>query len=99
VKVAVIEWDPSVRLDVVRLAWPVPFRGTVPSVVVPSTNATVPVGVPVPGATGVTVAVNVTDCPSPDGFAEDTTVVVVAAVFTVWVSADDVLPVKLPSPP
>ena len=34
-------------------------------------NVTVPVAVPAPGACTVTVAVNVTDCPTLDGFAEE----------------------------
>ena len=45
----------------------------------PSLNCTVPVGVPVAGATGLTVAVNVTDWPKTDGFVDEATVVVVAA--------------------
>ena len=52
----------------------------VPSVVAPSRNVTVPVGVPVPGGTTATVAVNVTDCPNTDGLADDATVVVVLAL-------------------
>ena len=49
----------------------------------PSTvNATLPVGMPVPGAS-VTVAVNVTDWPATDGFELDVTAVAVAALFTV----------------
>lgn len=50
-----------------------------PIVVAPSLNVTVPVGLPAPGATAATVAVNVTDCPKFDGFAPDATVVVVLA--------------------
>ena len=38
-------------------------------------NVTVPVAVPAPGACTVTVAVNVTDCPTFDGFAEDVSAV------------------------
>ena len=38
---------------------------------------TVPVGVPLPGAVGLTVAVKVTDWPKTEGFADETTVVVV----------------------
>jgi hypothetical protein len=45
----------------------------------PSLNATVPVGVPAPGAVTDTVAVYVTDCPVTDGFTEDTTPVDVKA--------------------
>ena len=42
----------------------------VPKVATPSRNATVPVGVPTPGETALTVAVNVTDWPNTDGFTE-----------------------------
>lgn len=49
----------------------------------PSRNVTVPVGVPDPGATGETVAVNVTDCPKTDGFTDEVTVVVVPSLLTV----------------
>jgi hypothetical protein len=55
--------------------------------------------VPEPGATAVTVAVNVTDCPNTDGFADEVSAVLVAALFTVCVSVDDVLPLKFVSPP
>lgn len=54
----------------------------VPNVVAPSRNVTVPVSaatVVLP----VTVAVNVTDWPNTDGFAEEATVVVVVAGVTV----------------
>ena len=74
-----------------------PFSGPVPSVVAPSLNVIVPVGVP--AALEVTVAVNVTDCPKGDGFSEDVTVAVLAAVFTVCVSAAEVLVAKLALPP
>jgi hypothetical protein len=39
--------------------------------VVPSRKVTVPVGVPVAGATAETVAVKVTDWPGSDGLTED----------------------------
>ena len=60
-----------------------------------SLNVTVPVGVPAPGATAATVAVNVIDWPKTDGWADDVTAVVVNAWFTAWVTAGEVLPVKL----
>ncbi|MFB8777544.1 hypothetical protein [Streptomyces broussonetiae] len=47
---------------------------------------TVPVGTPAPGATGATVTVKPTGCPTADGSGEEVTVVVVAAGSTVWVS-------------
>jgi len=43
------------------------------------TNWTVPVRVPEPGATALTVAVNVTDWPNTDGLVEAVTAVVVEA--------------------
>jgi len=45
-------------------------------------NVTVPVGVPDPGETAATVAVNVTFCPETLGFWLDVTVVVVFDLFT-----------------
>ena len=72
----------------------------VPKVTPASLNVTVPLGVPVPGKTALTVAVNVTVCPDTDGFAEEATVVVLLAWFTVCVSAEPVLSLarKLVSP-
>ena len=73
----------------------------VPKVVVPSSNLTLPVGVPVPGAVGVTVAVNVSDCPNVEGSGVAAVkLVVVAAWLTVCVRAvaEDVLVLKFASP-
>jgi hypothetical protein len=50
-------------------------------------NVTVPVA-----AKGVTVAVNVTDEPYAEGFADEANLIVVLAGSTVWFSARDVLP-------
>jgi hypothetical protein len=60
---------PTARLEVDNVATP-EVKVTTPSVLVPSMNLTVPVGVPVT-ETGDTVAVRVTDCPYSDGLAED----------------------------
>jgi hypothetical protein len=49
----------------------------VPSIVAPSENVTVPVGVP--EDVELTVAVNVTVCPNPDGFTSEATLVDVDA--------------------
>ena len=68
---AVILWLPTLRLVVVDVARPMPFSDATPSVVAPSLNVTVPVGVPEPGATAFTVTVNVTDWPNVDGFTEE----------------------------
>jgi hypothetical protein len=54
-----------------------------PIVVVPSRKLTVPVGVPAPGLTTATVAVNVTDCPKTDELMDDVRLVVVLALLTV----------------
>ena len=75
---AVIEWDPTVRVLVVKVAVPLDSV-PVPRVTVPSRNVTVPVGVPVAGGLTVTVAVNVSDCPNTDGLTDEATVVVVGA--------------------
>lgn len=45
-------------------------------------NVTVPDGLPAPGVTAVTVAVNVTDCPNTDGFGAEVRLVVVAEVLS-----------------
>ncbi|NXY99905.1 hypothetical protein HYE82_37200, partial [Streptomyces sp. BR123] len=52
-------------------------------------KVTVPVGLPAPGATGATVAVNTTGSPTTDGSGEDVTCVLVAAAPTVCVSDPD----------
>ena len=48
------------KVAVLKLATP-PESVIVPRVVAPSANVTVPVGVPDPGASAVTVAVNITN--------------------------------------
>jgi len=63
----------------------------VDSVIAPFLKVTVPVGVPLPGATTATVAVNATDCPDTAGFNDDARLVVLAALFTVCTSAVEVL--------
>jgi hypothetical protein len=67
----------------------------------PSRNVTVPVAVPAPGATGETVAVNVTDCPKAEGFCDEVTAVAVLVLLTTcgFPASDPVLPLKFPSPP
>jgi hypothetical protein len=77
--------------DVVKVACPEPFSVAVPRLVAPSMKVTVPVRVPLPGATGLTVAVKVTDWPETDGLADELTDVDVSALFTVWVRVADVL--------
>ena len=74
------------------------LKVAVPSVEAPSRNVTVPVGVPVPGETALTVAVNITDWPNTDGFTDEVTVVELLALLTVWVMAVEVLLLKFVSP-
>jgi hypothetical protein len=71
-----MRWTPVVRDDVVNVACPEALSVPMPIVVVPSSNVTVPVGVPVP-LLGVTVAVKVTDCPNVLGFGDEVRSVVV----------------------
>jgi hypothetical protein len=81
----VIECDPSASVEVLKVAIPL-LRVPVPNVVLPSLKVTVPVA-----AEGETVAVKVTETPAADGFDDEVRVTVVVALFTVWVSAEDVL--------
>ncbi len=95
---AVIELAPTVSELVSSVATP-PLKVPVPSEVVPSKNSAVPVGVPVAGLIGATVAVNVTDWPDTGALGKKVTVVVeVAAAATVTVTAGEVLDAKLVSP-
>ena len=55
----VIEWLPTAKLEVLKVALP-PESVAVPKVVEPSRKLTVPDGVPLPGALALTVAVKVT---------------------------------------
>jgi len=79
---AVIVCDPTDKLLVVRVASPVPSSVSVPNVVTPSLNVTVPLGVPAPGALAVIVAVKVTDSPNFDGFTSATTAALLSALPT-----------------
>ena len=81
-----IACEPTERLLVASRALP-PLSVAEPSVVVPSMKVTVPVGVPLPGAAAVTVAVNVTDWPNTAGLTEAMTAVLDPSWFTVWFRA------------
>ena len=59
---------------------PLVATAALPSAVPPSVKVTVPVGLPLPPAPGVTVAVNVTDWPYADGFGSTPRLVVVASM-------------------
>ena len=86
---AVMLCIPGVNVDMLKLA--VPFtNGDVPRVVVPSKNVTVPVGAP---DAEPTLDRKVTLCPKEEGIAEDVTPIVVGALFTTCVNADEVLAV------
>jgi hypothetical protein len=78
-----------------------PVRVTVASVVAPSLKVTLPVGVPAPGATVVTVAVKVSDWPKTDGLGPvvRAIAVVVLAWFTVCVTVLEVLAPKVLATP
>ena len=85
-----------------RTAGPVavpPLRVTVLSAVLPSMKTTLPVGVPIPGLTTLTVAVNITLWPNTDGFVAEVNPVLLLALPTTWLTVAEVLPAKLPSPP
>src|SRR5438876_418616 len=75
---------PTVSDEVAKLAWPEPLSDAVPRMLAPSLKVTVPVGVPTPRATAATVAVNVTDCPETEGFADVITAVMLTA-FLNWI--------------
>src|SRR5689334_21205574 len=92
-------WSPAVRLPVMKVACPAPFNATAGWAALSIVKTTLPAGVPDPGATAATVAVNVTDSPNAVGFRDELTVVVVAAWFTTWESVVAVLPAKWLSPP
>jgi hypothetical protein len=87
--VAVTMSEPLGTAEVVNDATP-PLNVPDPSVLVPILNVTPPVGVP--SYCGVTIAVNVTACPRLDGFGDELSAVIVAALLTISLSAGDVLP-------
>src|SRR6266849_973005 len=97
--VAVITWAQTSRRSVVTLARPLPSSIAVPRVVGRSSQTTVPVGTPAPGAATVTVAVKVTGTVVTDGLTEEASAVTVAATVTVWINGDEVLAAELLSPP
>src|SRR5438067_8227813 len=93
-------WLPTLKLDVAHVVVPAASACRLQPVMelAPSLKLTVPVGVPTPGATAATVAVNVTLWPNTDGLADDVSVVVVLDWFTTCVSTALVLVVKFVSP-
>jgi hypothetical protein len=96
---AVIECDPCASADVINVAFPPAPTVLIPREVAPSKNVTVPVIVP--AVAEETVAVNGTLAPVVDGFRDDVTTELVAALvptFTVSVSVGEVLAENLASP-
>ena len=74
----------------VNVAFPL-LSAMVCKTVASSFSVTEPVGVPLPGETTATVAVNVTDWPNTDGLCEELTEVEPAALLTVCDSTGEVL--------
>src|SRR5207302_8983858 len=98
-------WVATDRAGVLKDACPMPSTAVGPANVVvgaahvpPSMKVTDPVGVPEAGATTLTVAVNVTDCPNTEGFADAGTTVVVLAGWTIWLTTRLVLSKYLVTP-
>src|ERR1041384_1446671 len=87
-----MECEPAASDEIASAASP-PLTVADPSEVAPSRNCTVPVA-----DAGATVAVNVTDCPTAEGFAEEPSVTVEAALFTVCETAAEVLVAVFASP-
>src|SRR5262245_12802671 len=88
----------TVRPLTVSFACPAAFSTIVLSIVGPSRKVTVPVGVPVAGATTLTVAVTTNGWPMTDGFGTAVTVVALAARTMAWGNTVDTLPLKLVLP-
>jgi hypothetical protein len=80
---AVTEWLATDKTEVMNVAWSLLLRVPVPSMVVPSLKVTVPVGVPAPGDTALTLAVKVSDCPKTDELPDDFIVIALEAWLTV----------------
>jgi putative methionine-R-sulfoxide reductase with GAF domain len=80
-----MECTPDAKVESASAADPL-ATGAVPRDAAPSRNCTVPVA-----AAGDTVAVNVTDCPAVDGFTEEVSVTLEAALLTVCATAAEVL--------
>ena len=89
---------PSGKAVVAKTAEP-PLSGALPRLVLPLLNVTAPVAVPPYCPVPVTVAVKLTDCPTTEGFTDEVNVVEEPALFTTWLTAVEVLPVKFASPP
>lgn len=62
---------PAPSAEVLNETCPLEFNGACASTVLPCEKVTWPVGVPAAGGTEATVAVKVTDWPTPDGFGDE----------------------------
>jgi hypothetical protein len=91
---AVIVWLARDNELVDKLAAPFDSE-TVPIVLEPSLNTTLPVGVPAPGANALTVALKVTAWPKFEGFGVAVSTDDVDAACTTWVKEGEVLAPKL----
>jgi len=92
---AVMECTPTASAEVLNVALPLASVAVL-SVDAPSLKVTVPVGVP---PVEVTVAVKVTAAANVEGFRDEATEAELFALLTVCVSAEEVLPLKLPLHP
>src|SRR5690242_7729055 len=91
-------WLAAVSVEVLYVATPL-TSATGRSALPPSIlNWTVPVGVPVAGATAETVAVKVTDWSAADGLADETRAVCDTAAPTDWGRPTALLPANPVSP-
>lgn len=95
--VAIIECCPEVSAEMVKDACPL-ARFAVPRFVRPSRKVTVPVGVPEPGAVGLTVTAATTGWPKTLGLGETLTVTAGTSKFTICINGDEVVALKLLSP-
>lgn len=85
--VAAIVVDPTASVDVVNVALP-PLSWAVPNTDFPAVNVTGPVGRTVGD---VIVAVNVTACPSVEGFGDEVSVAALVVCSTSWFKMAELL--------
>ena len=96
--VAATVWRPVLNPDTSNVPMPEALMATGAWATLSTLNVNVPVRVPAPGATTLTVPVNVTDWPNNEGLIDELTAVVVPARLTVCVRSEEALPLKLASP-
>src|SRR5262249_49175652 len=93
---ALIWCRPSARVEVVKVAVPALRRTGGPSGVVPSKKVTMPVGVPDPAVSALTVAVKVTGRPGLGGRTEHGKVTTVMLPGVIWLAGVTLMPVWVP---